>query len=59
MPFRIHALMQHTYNLDESRFERAVKYDMLRIAHHSLSALLAAVADVEAAQADSRQRATA
>ena len=51
MPARLHAIMQHAHDLDEPWFNSAIEYDVNWSANRRLSAFLAAVPNVEAADA--------
>lgn len=52
MPARLHPIMQHAHDFDEAWFNGTVKYDVNRIVNRRLPTLVAAVPNVEAADAD-------
>ncbi len=49
VPARLHSLVQHTHDFDESGTEGAVEDHMNRLANGCLAAFVAAVPDVKAA----------
>ena len=52
MMARLHPIMQHAQDLDETRFDGTIKDDVNRIVNRRLPTLRAAVPNVEAAEAD-------
>jgi hypothetical protein len=51
MPPRLHAVVQHAYDLDNARVDHAIEDRMYRVCHRRLAAFVTAVANTEAADA--------
>jgi hypothetical protein len=56
VPARLHSLVQHTHDFDESGTEGAVKDHMNRLANGRLAAFVAAVPDMQRTPEDSSLR---
>ena len=52
MTARLHPIMQHAQDFDETWFNGTMEYDVNQIVNRRLPTLLAAVPNVEAADAD-------